>query len=279
MFRFSTIVFLAGVLNCAPAFSSILGTATNFAVLGGSTVTNGASVLNGNLGLYPGTSITGMGSIVYIGASAMHNSDAVAQQAQTDAASAYLAFQSLPYTIDLTGHNLGGLTLTPGVYRFTSSAQLTGLLTLDALGNPNSQFVFQIGTTLTTASASNVTVINGTQGTGVYFQVGSSATLGTGSTFVGNILASKSITLTTNAKIECGRALADVGAVTLDTNVISNNCASYNGNSRQSDFGSSGFDGTAIPQAVPEPGTIILMCFGTLAMLLFRRGSGARLPV
>ena len=118
--------------------------------------------------------------------------------------------------------DLGGLTLTAGVYTFTSSAQLTGTLTLDAQGNPNAEFIFQMGSTLTTASNASVNLINGAASCNVYWQVGSSATLGTGTDFVGNILVLTSITLVTNATILNGRALARNGAVTLDTNEVSN---------------------------------------------------------
>ena len=116
------------------------------------------------------------------------------------------------------------MTLIPGVYCFSSSAQLTGTLTLDAQGDPEARFDFQIGSTLTTASASSVLLINGADGCNVNWQIGSSATLGTNSTFEGNILALTSITLTTGANIVSGRALARNGAVTLDTNSVSNVC-------------------------------------------------------
>ena len=119
------------------------------------------------------------------------------------------------------GKTLGGLTLTSGVYCFSSSAQLTGTLTLDAQGDANASFIFQIGSTLTTASSSSVVFSNGGQGGSVFYQVGSSATLGTGTDFTGNILALTSITLNTGATIDCGRALARNGAVTLDNNTIS----------------------------------------------------------
>jgi len=119
---------------------------------------------------------------------------------------------------------IGGLTLTPGVYNFTSSAFLTGTLTLDSLGDPNALFVFQIGSTLITASDASVLSINGTNGCNIYWQVGSSATLGTGTDFEGSILALTSITLNTNADIMNGRALALNGAVTLDSNTITPGC-------------------------------------------------------
>jgi ice-binding like protein/exosortase sorting signal-containing protein len=123
-------------------------------------------------------------------------------------------------TSNLTGQDLGGMTLTPGIYCFNSSAQLTGILTLNAQGNANAVFIFQTGSTLTTASTSSVQLINGGNRCGVAWQIGSSATLGTGTTFIGNLIALTSITLNTGANINGGRALARNGAVTLDTNNI-----------------------------------------------------------
>jgi hypothetical protein len=197
-----------------------LGTAQSFGVLGGSTVTNtGATTVNGNVGVSPGTAVTGFPPGVVVGG-AIHSNDAVAVQAQNDLTTAYNNIAATPCTVDLTGQNLGGLTLTPGVYCFSSSAQLTGALTLNALGNPNALFLFKIGSTLTTASGSTVTVINGGSSCNrVYWQVGSSATLGTGTSFAGDILALTSITLTTGANTS-GKLLARNGAVTLDTNNV-----------------------------------------------------------
>jgi hypothetical protein len=152
----------------------------------------------------------------------VHQTDAVAKQAQSDALTAYnfLAGQACLSANNLTGKDLGGLTLTAGVYCFSSSAGLTGTLTLDAQGNPNAVFIFQIGSTITTASNSSVVMINGGVPCNVFFQVGSSATLGTGTSFLGTILALTSVTVNTSATIEPGRVAALNGAVTLDSNVI-----------------------------------------------------------
>jgi hypothetical protein len=210
------------LVTAAPLAAQIsLGTAQTFGVLGGSTVTNtGATTVNGNVGVSPGSAVTGFPPGVVVGG-AIHSNDAVAQQAQNDLTTAYNDIASTPCTVDLTGQNLGGLTLTPGVYCFSSSAQLTGALTLNALGNPNALFLFKIGSTLTTATGSSVTVINngGSSCNHAFWQVGSSATLGTGTSFAGDILALTSITLTTGSN-SSGRLLARNGAVTLDTNNV-----------------------------------------------------------
>lgn len=194
-----------------------LGTAQSYGVLGASTVTNtGPTVINGEVGVSPGSSITGFPPGIATGA--IHAADAAALQAQTDATTAYnfLAGQACGTT--LTG-DLGGRTLTPGVYCFASSAQLTGSLTLDAGGNPAAVFIFQVGSTLTTASASAVVLANGAQACNVWWQMGSSATLGTTTAFRGSLLALASVTFNTGATL-VGRAIARTGAVTLDSNTV-----------------------------------------------------------
>ena len=195
-----------------------LGTASSFAVLAASTVTNtGPSIVTGDLGLSPGSAVTGFPPGIVVGT--IHVADAVAAQAQADATIAYNMAAGPAATTNLTGQDLGGLTLTPGVYVFSSAAQLTGTLTLDAQGDPNAAFIFQIGSTLLTASASSVVLINGASPCNVFFQVGSSATLGTGTNFAGTIVALASVTANTGAIVN-GRLFALTGAVTLDTNVI-----------------------------------------------------------
>ena len=202
----------------AQAATSVpLGTAGSFVVLAGAGITNtGPTTLNGDLGTFPTTSISGPGSLTVTGTN--HGGDAVTQGAKSDLVTAYDNAAGQGPTTPIAA-DLAGQTLTPGVYNSASSVALSGALTLDAGGDPNAVFVFQAGSTLTTASGSIVNLVNGAQSCNVYWQVGSSATLGTGSAFRGSILALTSITLTTAATVE-GRVLARNGAVTLDTNTI-----------------------------------------------------------
>jgi hypothetical protein len=209
----------AAVPAVASASAINLGTAKPFVVLAASAATNtGPSVLDGDLGVYAGTSLSGFGSPAVVNG-ATHDDDAVAGIAKGDARTAYNVAAGQPVPVNLTGTDLGNLTLLPGAYKFSSSAQLTGKLTLDAAGNPNAQFVFEIGSTLTTASASSVRLINGASPCNIYWQVGSSATLGTTTSFAGNVLAHDSISLDHAATVK-GRLLALGGAVTLIDNTI-----------------------------------------------------------
>lgn len=195
-----------------------LGAAAAYSVFAASTVTSiGSTTLSGNLGLSPGTSITGFLPGEAHGAT--HVADAQAESAKTDVSRAYRDVANRIPT-ERVARDLGGQTLKPGVYDSGSSLGLTGTLTLDGRGNPNSVFVFQAGSTLTTASSSNVKLINGARASNVFWKVGSSATLGTHSSFAGTILALASITATTGTSIR-GRALALNGAVTLDHTTVS----------------------------------------------------------
>ncbi len=216
-------------LACASGFLPLnagaqdvnLGTANNYAVLAGSAITStGPTVINGGLGLTPGSAVTG-GPLVN-GSYDVDNAAAIT--AQNDLTTAYNSAASLPPSQNLTGQDLGGLTLTPGVYTFSSSAELTGKLTLNGEGSADPVFIFQIGSSLTTASGSSVVTINDLNsifpGISVYWQVGSSATLGSTTAFEGNILALTSITADVGATDLEGRLLARNGAVTLDDNII-----------------------------------------------------------
>jgi Ice-binding-like len=194
-----------------------LGTAANFAVLAGATVTStGLTVITGDLGLSPGTAVTGIPPGIVNGA--LHTGDATAAIAKTDLLTAINTANALTLPILIAG-DLGGRTLVPGLYKSTSSLAVTGALTLDAQGDPNAVWVFQIASTLTTLTGSQIILTGGAQASNIFWVVGSSATLGTTSVFKGTIMAYASITITTGATVD-GRALAEVGAVTLDSNII-----------------------------------------------------------
>jgi len=195
-----------------------LGTAASFAVLAGSTVTNtGPTTINGDLGLSPGTSVTGFPPGQVNGAE--HVADAVALQAKNDLTAAYNDAAGRPTTATVPVE-LGGTTKTPGVYDSPAGTfGITGTLTLDAQGDPNAVFIFKAASTLITASASSVNLVNGARASNVYWLVGSSATLGTYSTLRGDVLALTSITVTTGVTVD-GRTLARNAAVTLDSDTI-----------------------------------------------------------
>jgi hypothetical protein len=226
--RISALTCLAGLALVTSGATAAqapvgLGTDSAFAVLGGQAVTNtGSSIINGDLGVSPGAAITGFPPGIVNGT--IHSADAVAAQAQLDLTTAYntaagaTPFASVP--ADLTG-----LTLTPGVYRNATALGLSGAVTLDAQGNPAAVFIFQAGSTLITGSGSTVNLINGAQPCNVFWQVGSSATLGSTSNFVGNILAQTSITMNNGVTL-AGRALASTGSVTMiDDTITAAQCA------------------------------------------------------
>ncbi len=194
-----------------------LGAASSFAVLGGQTVTStGLTTLNGDLGVSPGSSLTGFPPGKVNGT--IHATDPTAAQAQADLTAAYndAASRQPPQALPA---DLGGRTLTPGVYKAGATLALTGGVTLDGQGDPNAVFVIQVGSALTTNVGSVVALINGAKPSNVFWQIGSSATLGTSSFFSGNILALTSISIDSGVTLD-GRALARNGAVTLIDDTI-----------------------------------------------------------
>lgn len=216
----TVVALLAWMAGLTPAYAADapvgLGTAGSYAVLGGQTVTNtGPTVLNGDLGVSPLDAITGFPPGQVLGT--VHAADAAAAQAQSDLTIAYNDAASRPSSA--SAGVFVDETLLPGVYTAGSAMAVNGTLTLDGQGNANSVFIFQAGSTLITASGSSIVLTNGAQACNIFWQVGSSATLGTGTSFKGNIMALTSISVTTGVTVE-GRALARNGAVTLDTNVF-----------------------------------------------------------
>lgn len=203
------------VVNTSPVGPS-LGTAQAYGILAGTTVTcvTGGTI-NADVGVSPGSTTTGFPPCTITGAT--HLADATAATAQADLTTAYNALAGLACGTTVTPADLGGRTLAPGIYCTATSLAVTGAVTLDGQGDANALFVFQMGSTLTTGTTANIALINGAQAKNVWWQVGSSATLGTGTTFRGNILAFTSITLVDNATM-LGRALARNGAVSLGTN-------------------------------------------------------------
>jgi type VI secretion system secreted protein VgrG len=248
-----------------------IGTAAPFAILGEAGVTNtGPSVIFGSVAGSAGTpAVTGFPPGLVIAPGVLITTGVANSGPGTpfgDATAAYLAAQNaLGATPILT--DLGGLTLTPGVYSFSSTAQLTGILLLDAQGSNTAQWIFQIGSGLTTASASTVQVINAGAGPftgGITWQVTSAAILGTTTTFLGTIISQAGIVLETGATIGCGRAISLNASVTLDSNIVSNGC--------QVTAGTGGNGGTITPPApVPEPGTFGLFAVGLGGLLTLRK--------
>lgn len=213
-------LFTAGTASAAQAPVG-LGTATSFAVLAGSGITNtGDTTITGDVGTFPTTSRTGFGTVVQTGVD--HGGDAVTQQAKLDLVDAYDDAAGRGPVTAATPVDLAGQTLSPGVYS-SGTIELSGTVTLDAQNDPNAVFVFQAASTLVTASASTVSIINGTAETAcnIFWKVGSSATLGSGSDFVGTVMALESISLDSTATVE-GRLFARTGAVTMIDNTITN---------------------------------------------------------
>lgn len=275
----SVLVQLATASQVSAA--SILGPALlTFSVLGGAAVTNtGATTLTGDVGVAPGTAITGKAGITVNGTNAatpgnpsVHESDAIANLAQNDLviaqASLALLGPGTPLPMDLAG-----LTLAPGIYTVPAgTSNLTGTLILDGMGDANAFWLFQLPATLITSPGSVVDVRNTGAGAGLFWNVGSSATLDTTTMFQGNILALASITLNTGATIGCGRALAHVAQVSMDTNTVSIGCAGTGeeGSNGLSGGAFNGGGGDINPTPVPEPGTMLLLGSG-LAWAASRR--------
>lgn len=212
------LVIPAGSASAAQATVG-LGTAAPYAVLAGTTVTNtGPSTISGSVGVSPGSAVVGFPPGLVSNGS-IHAADAEALQAKDNLTTAYNDAAGRGPVVDQTGQNLGGQTLTPGVYSASTSMNLTGTVTLDALGDPAAVFIFQAGSTLLTASSSRVALIGAAQPCNVFWQVGSSATIGTGTAFVGTVMALTSITLQTGATVR-GRMLARNGQVALDNNTF-----------------------------------------------------------
>lgn len=211
-------ILSAPVVSNAADMPVNLGTASGFSLLAGSTITNiGTTSIAGNVGLHPGTAFSGQDTAVVGGT--IHLADAVALQAKNDFFAAYTEVSNRAG--NGIGAELGGSTMTPGVYSASTNIQITGTLTLDGQNNNDSIFIFKAGSTLTTASSSKIELINGANPNNIFWQVGTSATLGTNSEFKGTILAMQSVTATTGADI-VGRLMAMDGAITLDNNSISN---------------------------------------------------------
>jgi hypothetical protein len=293
--RWATLLLATFALAATPARAApVLGTQlTDFAVLGAAAVTStGTTQLTGALGSSNNSSVSGItgffGTLANDGpgtaSGAVHQGDAFALAADNQLAIAKTSLSLMGAGTSL-GTSLGGMTLAPGVYTVSAAASnLVGTLTLDGGGNANAYWVFQMASTLVTSVGSNVNVINTGAGAGVFWNVGSSATLDSGSTFMGNILASASITMNDHVTLACGRALAHTGAVTLIGDIVDGGACLGTGAS-----GSAGLSGgltmpelgglpAALPYlpvaSVPEPGTLAMFA-GGLALLLLRRKPAA----
>jgi hypothetical protein len=276
-------LLLCGVVACVAFFcpslasaTTYLGSAQNFAVLGYAGVTNGhndplpATQIYGDLGATPTPTVTGFNPDGTVTGGTIHQNDTAAQNALADATTAYTNLGLLVPGTTLAA-DLAGLTLPPGVYTVPAGVtNLSGTLTLDGGGDPNALWVFQMPSTLITSPNAVVNVINTGAGAGVFWNVGSSATLDLDTVFAGNILAVASVTLNPGADILCGRAFALGGAVTLVDNFISNNNSLEDFGSGRPDFGSQGFSG------VPIPPSILLLGTGLIGLGALRLRKGAK---
>ncbi len=261
-----------------------LGNAAPFAVLAGTTVTNtGPSVISGDVGVSPGTAVTGFPP-GQVNNGTIHLGDAVAAGAQADLTTAYNDAAGRTPATTVANPDLGGTTLAPGVYKVASAMSLTGTVTLDGQNDPNAVFIFQAGSTLITASSSTVKLIGGAQACNVFWQVGSSATLGTGSNFAGTIMALTSASVQTGATV-AGRVLARNGQVSLDDNTITVPTCTTATTTSTTTTGTTANTGTTaattvIPTGAPKTGvggasgsgdSIVLLTLGGMALI----GAGA----
>jgi hypothetical protein len=285
MVSFRALGFVVLPMLVLPAYANVivLQSASSFVVLGGSAVTNsGPTTLEGNLGVFPGASISGLSSITVNGPSAtgnpaVHVTDVVAQKAQADLTTAMsvLSGEGPGTSLSATSYTAGIVTLAPGFYSVGSTFDLTGTLTLDFGNLSNASYVFLVGSSLTAEAGSTVALKNVGSNDGVFWVMpaGSAAILA-GATFEGNILADSNISFGTGATLNCGRALASTGIVSLLTNTLSTGCenalVTTSGGTAAGNVlleGSNGLSGAG----VPEPGTLMLLAPALLGLGLFAR--------